>query len=153
MMDDSLLEGLCFTCQQCSLCCRKEPGFVYLSEKDLTNLCHWFNLNSEVFIKKYCRFVPYYDGSEVLCLLEKSNYDCIFWDQGCTVYKARPIQCRTYPFWDSIIDNIEAWNYESNSCPGINVGKCYSAQEIRGLNSLYALNVPIKRIIGEKDEG
>ena len=84
-------DGLHFSCTQCSHCCRHEPGFVYLSQKDLTNLCLYFNLKEQQFIEQYCRWVPYYDGSEVLCLLEKENNDCIFWDSGCAAYGARPV--------------------------------------------------------------
>ena len=87
--------GLNFQCQRCSHCCKDEPGFVYLSKIDLQNLLTCYNLTKEEFIEKYCRFVPYYDGSEVLCLLEKENYECILWDNGCTAYNARPIQCST----------------------------------------------------------
>src|SRR5574344_288995 len=92
-------KGLHFSCQKCSHCCRIDPGFVYLSQSDLTNLCQWFKFTQEQFISMYCRKVPYYDGTTVLSLREKKNYDCIFWDNGCTVYGARPVQCSTYPFW------------------------------------------------------
>jgi uncharacterized protein len=144
-MPEKDLDGVCFSCTQCSHCCRHEPGYVYLSQKDLTKLCHWFNLDSKVFIKNFCRFVPFYDGSEVLCLREKINYDCIFWDNGCTVYDARPVQCRTYPFWNSIIQDRESWNREAEHCPGINHGRSYTTAEINERNTEYKTNVPIKK--------
>jgi len=35
-MEDSFYkDGLSFECQACSNCCRKDPGYVFLSEKDL----------------------------------------------------------------------------------------------------------------------
>ncbi len=145
-MCDSSLSNVCFSCQQCSHCCRHEPGYVYLSGKDLTKLCHWFNLDSKVFISKYCRFVPYYDGSEVLCLQEKRNYDCIFWNNGCTVYESRPVQCRTYPFWNSIIKNRETWDEESAHCPGINKGRSFSTAEIHERNTEYKENKPLSTV-------
>ena len=55
-----------------------------------------------------------------MSLIEKINYDCVFWDNGCTVYQARPVQCITYPFWPVIIESELRWNKESNNCPGIN---------------------------------
>ena len=124
-------EGLAFSCQQCSGCCRHDPGFVYLSREDLDLFLEKLSLSQDEFIHTYCRFVPYYDGEEVLCLKEKKNYDCIFWDNGCTAYTARPIQCRTYPFWSYIIKSEEMWNNESKSCPGINKGDVHSFEEIR----------------------
>ena len=80
--------GLHFECKQCSHCCKDEPGFVYLSQEDLTNLLQWFNVEKNDFIENYCRFVPFYDGSEVLALKEMPNYDCIFLvKEGCKVIK------------------------------------------------------------------
>ena len=137
--------GLVFSCQRCSNCCRLEPGYVYLSENDLTKLLDWFKLERDVFISDYCRWTPYYDGSEVLALKEKKNYDCIFWDKGCAVYDARPLQCRTFPFWDYIIHDEESWLTCSKDCPGINKGTFHSFDEIAEKAFLTRRNLPIKR--------
>jgi Fe-S-cluster containining protein len=40
---------------------------------------------------------------------------CIFLDTGtnqCRIYEARPTQCRTYPFWPSIVASVQDWNDE-----------------------------------------
>lgn len=139
-------DGLCFSCSQCRACCGVSPGMVYLSERDLTSLCQWFKLTKSEFIDLYCRWVPYYDGKEALCLKEKSNYDCIFWDNGCTAYNARPIQCSTYPFWTWLLKDKDSWNNEKKSCPGINQGRRWSFEEINYQNALYKHNNPITRI-------
>lgn len=138
-------QGLNFSCTQCSHCCRHEPGFVYLSQKDLTNLCQCFNLEEQQFIEMYCRWVPYYDGSHVLCLQEKANNDCIFWDSGCKAYSARPVQCSTYPFWSFILKNQETWMEEAKECPGINCGELHSCGEIEESLRKYEGNEPIRR--------
>ena len=140
-------DGLHFECQQCSHCCCDEPGFVYLSQEDLDRLTELTNLSPKDFVEKYCRFVPLYDGSEVLCLNEKENYDCIFQQKtnGCLVYKARPVQCSTYPFWSFIIKSEEAWNNESHECPGINKGPIHTKEEIEESNFLYEKNIPIRK--------
>lgn len=138
-------EGLRFSCTQCSHCCRHEPGFVYLSQKDLTNLCLYFNLEERQFIGRYCRWVPYYDGSEVLCLQEKENDDCVLWDAGCTAYGARPVQCATYPFWTYILRSPENWGREAEGCPGMNCGRLHSAAEIGARAGLYEENEPVRR--------
>ena len=137
--------GLNFQCQRCSHCCKDEPGFVYLSKNDLQNLLACYNLTQEEFIKKYCRFVPYYDGSEVLCLLEKENYECILWDNGCTAYNARPIQCSTYPFWSYILKNQQTWNEEAKECPGINKGEKVSFTDIQKAKEMYESNFPLRK--------
>jgi Fe-S-cluster containining protein len=109
----------------------------------LTNLSQWFKLTEEVFIEKYCRKIPYYDGTYVLCLKEKENYDCILWDNGCTAYEARPTQCSTYPFWSRILSSKEMWNEEGLSCPGINNGKAWTKDEILVQLNKYKNNEPL----------
>lgn len=151
-MPNFIENGLNFSCQRCSCCCGKEPGFVYLSQTDLTNLCLWFKLSEGDFIKKYCRTIPYYDGTEVLCLKEKENYDCILWDNGCTAYKARPIQCSTYPFWSKILSSEFMWKEEESSCPGINKGKLWKKEEILEQLNKYKNNKPIHIIKKEESE-
>ncbi len=138
--------GLNFECQQCSHCCCDEPGFVYLSKEDLKKLTTLLNVSDNDFIEQYCRFVPFYDGSEVLCLKERENYDCIFKnDVGCAVYQARPVQCSTYPFWSFIIKSQETWNEEAKECPGINKGKTHTKEEIEESNFLYEKNIPLRK--------
>ena len=147
MTDSELFfkKGLFFSCQRCSNCCRLEPGYVYLSQNDLTKLLDWFSLEKDVFITDFCRWTPYYDGSEVLTLKEKKNYDCIFWNNGCTVYPARPLQCTTFPFWDYIINDENSWNECSKDCPGINKGILHSPDEIAEKAILTRRNIPIRR--------
>lgn len=135
--------GLHFTCAQCSHCCRIEPGFVFLSRADLTKLCRWFNLTEERFIEKYCRRVPYYDGTDVLCLRETAAYDCILWNNGCTAYGARPVQCSTYPFWTRLLSGSAAWNNENKSCPGIGAGRLWTKNEIMEQLTAYVRNEPL----------
>ena len=144
MNDTFYSNGLNFSCKQCSCCCRHDPGFVYLSQDDLTNLCNATQLDEQTFIKKYCRVVPYYDGTEVLSLLEKSNYDCVFWNNGCTVYKGRPIQCSTYPFWTYIMQSRRQWDEESESCPGVNCGELLNKDEIYVRMEKYRKNIPMR---------
>lgn len=91
----------------------------------------------------YCRKAPYYGGKTVLALREKTNYDCIFWNNGCTVYKDRPIQCSTYPFWSWILKDQESWNDVKLGCPGINNGKLWKKSEILKKLKMYEENEPI----------
>ncbi len=145
-MSDFNLKKLKFSCQRCSSCCRINPGFVYLSLCDLTNLCNYFKLDSITFIEKYCRWVSSNDGDYYLCLLEKENNDCIFWAEGgCKVYQVRPVQCSTFPFWSYYLESTQRWNECSKLCPGINKGNLHYAEEIAAELKKYEDNHPLKR--------
>ena len=123
-------EGLNFECQRCSACCRYEPGYVFLSKKDLSHLASHMKMSSAEFIEAYCRQIDI-GGFHRISLVEKKNHDCIFWEPGgCKVYNARPLQCRSYPFWHPVMATAETWEEEAKHCPGINKGKKHSCKEI-----------------------
>ena len=73
-------------------------------------------------------------GGEV-SLRERGNADCIFWDaeRGCSVYEDRPRQCRSWPFWGSVVHSAERWAEEAGECPGMNHGPLHEAREILAL--------------------
>jgi len=130
-------QGLCFSCTRCSACCRHESGFVFLSGKDAVMLIAALKMEYRKFIHAYCRWVPSVNGTEQLSLKEKSNFDCIFWafseaaqTGGCSVYEARPLQCRAFPFWPSIVGDKSSWKSAAGECPGMNRGILHSGDTI-----------------------
>jgi len=66
-----------------------------------------------------------------LSLKEKPNLDCILWENGgCSVYDARPLQCRSFPFWSSCVSSAEEWEFHAAQCPGIGTGPLHDRREI-----------------------
>jgi len=128
-------QGLLFSCTRCSACCRFESGLVFLSEKDASLLCTALNMGLMSFTETYCRWVPAENGKFQLTLKEKSNYDCIFWAkepvEGCMVYDQRPLQCRAFPFWPSIVDNRNNWEMAARECPGMGRGMFHSGDSVK----------------------
>lgn len=122
-------QGLHFECTQCHNCCRYEPGYVFLSESDIARLAKGKRMSRGQFLDAYCRTVRI-GGAKMISLTEKPNYDCIFWDNGCTVYEHRPLQCRSYPFWGVNLESESAWRELSAVCPGANRGKLHTRAEI-----------------------
>jgi Fe-S-cluster containining protein len=101
-----------------------------LSLKDLDCLAGALEMANDEFIKLYCRWISKGGGVECLSLREKSNFDCVFWKDGCSVYRSRPLQCRAFPFWPSIVRSSGAWNASAADCPGMGRGKLHSADII-----------------------
>lgn len=127
-------DGLAFSCTQCngeSRCCRGRPGVVQLGKSDLARLAQAEGLEEDQFIQAFCRWIREGNGYEFLSLRELSNCDCVFWGKGgCSVYEARPAQCRTYPFWPFVVESRESWEEEAADCPGINKGEVHTKEEI-----------------------
>lgn len=126
-------DGLRFACSRCSLCCRFESGYVFLSAQDVRRLADYLGISDQRVIQEYCKIVDI-GGIRRVTLAEQSNYDCIFWRNGeCSVYPARPLQCQNFPFWPSQLDSEESWNETKSFCPGVGVGPRKSRREIEDM--------------------
>ncbi len=122
--------GLRFQCTRCSRCCRHTPGYVFLSEPDIARLSRHLGVSAEEFRRAYCRKVPLGIVTRI-SLTEKSNLDCVLWEKdGCSAYSARPLQCRSFPFWSSCLAGKEEWEKTAGSCPGIGEGPVHGREEI-----------------------
>lgn len=128
-MEKFYQKGLAFSCTQCSACCRHDPGYVFLSYEDIRRIAEALDIAPGKVVDEYCFLVDL--GSVTrLSLKETSQNDCIFWREGCVIYKGRPLQCRSYPFWPANIASAEAWNGLQAECPGVGTGKIHSQSEI-----------------------
>jgi Fe-S-cluster containining protein len=119
--------GLRFQCTRCGNCCTGAPGYVWVNEEEVEALARFRGETVEEVTALYTRTV---DSRR--SLREKANGDCVFFDrrEGCTVYPARPRQCRTWPFWESNVDTPEDWERTCAVCPGSGKGELISAEEI-----------------------
>ena len=144
-------QGLRFSCKRCSSCCRFEAGFVFLSRNDVSLLLEALNMEYNELLETYCRWVPGRDGKTVLSLKEKPNYDCIFWSSGqgggCLVYEKRPLQCRLFPFWQSVMKSKSNWNMTAKDCPGMDQGTLYSDDSIKKMLAMRKMEPIISKNI------
>ncbi len=136
--------GLPFTCTQCGYCCGHEPGYVFLSAEDLKVLTDLFSISRAVFIETYCVSVDF--GSFfMISLRETEEHDCIFLEgKRCRAYAARPLQCRSYPFWPTIVESAAAWQNEGTHCPGIGKGERHAKNEIEHWLYLHKKERPLQ---------
>ncbi len=89
---------------------------MFLSERDVQRLAEHFSMSVVDFARKYTRLV-----NGVHALIDQQGHDCIFLkDKQCTVYEARPVQCKTFPWWVQIVDSENAWLEAAKHCEGIN---------------------------------
>ncbi len=110
-------KGLRFKCTGCGHCCTGSPGYVFLSQSDFAAIADHLQLTHEEFSKRYIRIV---DGQPAL--LDTPGTDaCIFLKNNkCSVYNARPVQCRTFPWWIHSIRTPKDWAETAQRCEGIN---------------------------------
>lgn len=120
-------DGLAFECTRCGACCTGAPGYVWVNTAEIARLAEHLGLVFEAFTKQAVRQV-----GERFSLIERPDGDCVFWDRnnGCTVYPARPDQCRTWPFWAENLATPEDWARVRRVCPGSGRGPLHGLVEI-----------------------
>lgn len=106
-------------CAQCEgNCCIGESGYIWITKNECIKLAEHLGISLEELGQTYLLKVGYkYSLREKQ--LSPENYACVFFDlekKQCSVYEARPNQCRTFPFWEYFLKNIEEVKKE---CPAI----------------------------------
>ncbi|MBI4824809.1 MAG: YkgJ family cysteine cluster protein [Nitrospirae bacterium] len=121
-------DGIRFECRGSGRCCtsRGVYGFIYLNLEERRRLAEHLGTSTLQFTKRYC------DKLHGYFHLKEPDKDCRFLiDKKCTVYEARPLQCRTWPFWPENM-NAKAWESEvAPFCAGVGKGRLYTAEEIK----------------------
>ena len=102
MLDSQVLKQ--FRCSGCGECCRW-TGAVLLEGFDLPRLAAHLGLSEQEFIDRHTRLAP---SRRQLALLDQADGSCAFLEgDRCSIYAARPEQCRTFPY---------AWSVQEG-CP------------------------------------
>ena len=135
-------DGIRFTCTQCGNCCSGPSGYVWFQPHEAVKMAAFHGMTVEAFLEEYAHRV---DGRWTLNeFYNKSirGYDCIFLardDEGkalCTIYEARPQQCRTWPFWPDNLHTPRHYQQASKRCKGMiaglkGEGRLYPIEQIR----------------------
>ena len=133
------IDGLKFACTGCGKCCRND-GEVWLDSDEFVSLCDYLQMDCNEVIDKYADSVM--NGWVKLKNKETSGRNsiggentigdsCVFLDDDgkkCTIYEARPIQCRTYPYWPRLLTNVSEWEKEA-VVPDNENGKHWTPEE------------------------
>ena len=117
--------GIRIKCLRCGACCTVEPGTIYVSHEEIVPLAAHLRLSVDDFIQQY--LYPFKDSYSIG---EHADGRCLFYEDGCRIYPVRPKQCRTFPFWVSILRSEARWDSIRRACPGIGKGRIYSKEEI-----------------------
>jgi Fe-S-cluster containining protein len=89
---------------------------VWVEDAELERLARHLRIPGEELERRYVRRV----GAR-RSLTERADGACVFFDdeaRRCRVYRARPEQCRTWPFWPENLESEERWEDVERVCPG-----------------------------------
>lgn len=130
--------GLRFACTQCGNCCTGPPGAVWFTEAEGTVMAAALGIDESLFYRRHARRL---NGHWSLREQHTEHgYDCVFLDRAsvpgravCSLYGARPTQCRTWPFWPENLESPAAWETvkRGTPCPGMDAGTLVPIEAIR----------------------
>jgi len=149
-MVEDYMDGLRFACQPgCTACCR-QPGCVYLTEKDLRRAAAHLGMRAAAFEKRYVYRTRY-----LLRLRKPPRLQCPFLEEeGCRIHPDKPTQCRVFPFWPELVEKRSCWRATAKFCPGIGTGPLIeigSALEASGeMRMAYPTTYPSRRKRGQR---
>jgi Fe-S-cluster containining protein len=128
--------GLSFECTACGKCCTGSGGKVWVNGAEREEIAQFFSLSgkdrqeSDYLVQENnnkwsIQMIPHDTSSKnsVTGTQEDEKEEkCIFLtnDNKCSIYKARPTQCQTFPFWPAIVASEHDWETTARSqCEGI----------------------------------
>lgn len=117
--------GIRFECLNCGACCTGEPGYVFVDERESIEISSFLGITKEVFVERFL-----YRVNDAYSIRECEDGRCLFYENGCSIYPVRPMQCRTWPFWLENMRSHKLWQCVAGQCPGIGKGHRYSREEI-----------------------
>ena len=119
--------GIRFACRGCGGCCltRGRYGYVYVSLPERRRLARHLGLAAGTFTRRYC------EKAHGFFHLRSIGADCVFLEGNrCRVHRARPEQCKTWPFWPENMTKT-VWKRDiAAGCPGIGQGPRFTPRQI-----------------------
>ena len=122
-------QALHFKCTGCGKCCTGcEDHYIALSQTEAEKIRQHLDVSKQWFKRRY---VMHLTRNTLTARMQKGR--CTFLDKKgqCKIYRLRPVQCRTYPYWPEILESKKAWNNEAKHCEGINMGAIVPIKEIK----------------------
>jgi len=102
-----------FNCKKCGDCC-KGYGGTFVTEGEIETIASYIHTDPQRFVADKCQM----SGERPVLAQSGSGY-CIFWDEECTIHPVKPRMCKSWPFIESVLVDINNWHIMAALCPGI----------------------------------
>jgi len=106
------------SCQECAgFCCRGRSGDIWVNAAEIGQIAIFLKTSQVDIIGKFLN--PVGNRLSIKERYAAGEHECVFFDgqaQQCSIYPARPDQCRRFPFWQYYRDRGEELAKE---CPGV----------------------------------
>lgn len=122
-------DGLRFSCTGCGKCCSGAPGYVWITRDEMRSIADYLAMPFDLFVQRYVRQIG---DRFALTEIKRRHYDCVFLQEAaCRIYKVRPRQCRTFPWWKENLASEKSWAEAALYCEGIDQGPLVPCETIQ----------------------
>ena len=105
-------------CAKCGgKCCTGESGYIWINDAEINALARHLGLSKERLINAL--MVKINGRYSIVEKSHKNGYACVFFDEvnkNCSIYEARPSQCKSFPFWQYFLGREDELKAE---CVGV----------------------------------
>lgn len=104
-------------CRHCpGYCCYGRSGKIWVNRYEIEMISSRLQINTVDCIRKYLERTD--NRFSVRERFTELGFECVFFNsqsRQCSIYEARPEQCRQFPFWEHFREDRE----QLGECPGI----------------------------------
>ncbi|TDH66920.1 hypothetical protein CCR75_001906 [Bremia lactucae] len=113
-----------FRCTACGKCCTGKGGRVRVNDREIEELAAVTNSTIIEFKRNFTHAIEdTVSGRKKMQFMLKQSPNqnqCVFLKGSkCSVYEARPTQCRTFPWWPQHLVSDYDWQLAATECEGI----------------------------------
>ena len=105
-------------CRACAgFCCRGKSGNIWVNAEEIEKIGSLLHM-SQIDVIGRC-LNPVGNRLSIKEKYVNGHYECVFFDgkvKNCSIYSARPTQCRRFPFWSHYRGRVEE---VIDECPGV----------------------------------
>lgn len=139
-MDNWFKDGVQFECTGCGKCCEatlEESGqspVTTFTREEARRIAKYLGLTVSAFMEHHTEIengiltLNWVISESPTCYMHCTFYNPI--THQCGIHEVKPHQCRTFPYWPSMLASRESWNEQKALCEGINQGPLITESEL-----------------------
>ena len=122
-------EPIRFRCEACGACCHEWEGLVFIFKEEIAQMAGHLGVTERAFTKRYVSRTR--EGEHYLRLTDENA--CIFLEEDwrCRVHEVKPVLCRNFPVWDTVVYSKTDYERYLGLCLGLGQGERIPLKEIR----------------------
>ncbi len=103
-----------------------------MTRDEIDRMAEHLGVSVHAFWKRYDVFIDEGAGEPAIAAKNGAGCPLLGEERRCTVHPVKPQQCKSWPFWEEMVDDRDQWAKAKSYCPGLDAesGRLYQRKEI-----------------------